>query len=144
MTTTHSSAHDLAAATARPRTSDPVRRVLAVDAGVCIAAGAALLATASTVAERADLASPSAVQVIGAFLLVLGVDLALFAKAPTRWARLGAAVTAVGDVGWVAGSVLLAATAGLPAWATAGVLGQAVVTLGMAVAKRTALRSTTR
>lgn len=73
MTTTHSSAHDLAAASARSVRRDPVRTILAVDAGVCVAAGVALVASASVIADRADLAGPSAVRVIGAFLLVLGI-----------------------------------------------------------------------
>ena len=130
--------------TAARTSTDPIRRILAVDAAVCLATGAALVAGATTIADRADLAGPGAVQVIGAFLVVLAVDLALFARAPERWARIGATVTAAGDVGWVAGSVLLAATAGLPGWATAGVLVQAVVVLAIAGAKLGALRSVAR
>jgi hypothetical protein len=136
--TTHT--HHLEAAASPAVLADPVRRILAIDAGFCLAGGAVLLAAATEIADRADLAAPGFVRVLGAFLLVLGVDLALFARAPERWARLGAALTAVGDLAWAAGSVAIVLTAELPAWASAAVLAQAVAVLAIAAAKRAALR----
>jgi hypothetical protein len=144
MTNTTHTHHHLEAAPSPAVLTDPVRRVLAVDAGLCLGMGALLLAAAAPIAERADLAAPTFVRVLGAFLLVLGVDLVLFARAPQRWARLGAAFTGVGDVAWVAGSVALVATADLPGWAAAAVLAQAVVVPGIAATKRAALLSTRR
>lgn len=138
--TTHT--HHLEAAPAPAVLDDPVRRILAIDAGLCLAGGAVLLAAAAPIADRADLAAPTFVRVLGAFLLVLGVDLVLFARAPQRWARLGAGLTAVGDVAWATGSVALVLTAELPGWANAAVLAQAVAVLAVGATKSAALRST--
>jgi hypothetical protein len=123
---------------------DPVRRILALDAGFCLVTGTALMASATPIAERTGLAAATVVQSVGGFLVLLGVGLAMLSRSPQRWARLGAAVTGIGDVAWVAASAVLAATAVLPAWATAGVLTQAVLTLAIAGGKWAALRSTIR
>lgn len=138
--TTDTATHHLEAAPRRAVLADPVRRILAIDAGVCLAGGAVLLATATEITDRADLAAPTFVRLLGAFLLVLGLDLALFARAPQRWVRLGAGLTAIGDVAWVAGSVAIVVTAELPGWATAAVLAQAAAVLAIAARKWAALR----
>lgn len=140
MTTNTTPTHHLEAAPSPAVLVDPVRRILAIDAGFCLAGGAVLLAGATEIADRADLAAPTFVRILGAFLLVLGVDLALFARAPQRWARLGAAVTGLGDVAWAAGSIAIVLTAELPAWASAAVLAQAVAVLAIGATKRAALR----
>ncbi len=119
--------------------ADPVRRVLVIDAGICALSGGILLAAAVPIARSADLAAPTIVWVLGTFLLLLGLELAVLSRAPTRWARLGAVVTGMGDLVWVGGSVAVVATAGLPGWATAAVLAQAAVVLAVAGAKRVAL-----
>ena len=142
MTTNTSTTHHLEVAPRRAVLSDPVRRILAIDAGVCLAGGAVLLAAATEIADRADLAAPTFVRILGAFLLVLGLDLAVFSRASRRLARFGAAATGVGDVAWAAGSVALGATAGLPGWADALVLAQAVAVLAIGATKAAALRST--
>lgn len=141
MTPTSTTTADVADRPVRPARPDPVRRILTIDAAFCIVAGTALLSSATPIAEHADLASPAVVQAIGAFLVVLGVVLAVLARAPERWARLGTAVTGLGDVGWAVGSLVIAATAALPVWAAGAVVVQAAFTLGIAMAKRAALRS---
>lgn len=140
-TTTRTTTADVAVRPVRPARTDPVRRILTIDAAFCILASTTLLASAAPIADHADLASPTVVQAIGAFLLLLGVGLAVLARAPQRRARLGTAVTGLGDVGWAVGSLVLVVAAGLPAWATVAVVVQAVLTLGIAIAKRAALRS---
>lgn len=141
MTTTSTTTADVAVRPVRPERPDPVRRILTIDAACCIVAGTTLLSSATPIADHSDLASPAVVRAIGVFLVLLGVDLAVLARAPQRWARLGTAVTGLGDVGWAVGSLVIVATAALPAWAAVAVVVQAAFTLGIAMAKRAALRS---
>ena len=141
-TTTNTTTSDVAVRPARTAGTDPVRRILIIDAGFCIVAGTALLASAALITDNVGLEGPTVVQAIGAFLVVLGAGLAALSRMPQRWARNGAAVTGVGDVSWAVGSFVLAVTAGLPAWAAGAILVQAAFTLGVAMAKGAALRST--
>lgn len=141
MTTTTNTTTSDAVRPARPAGIDPVRRILIIDAGFCVVAGTALLASAALIADKVGLEAPTVVRAIGAFLVVLGAGLAALSRMPQRWARNGAAVTGVGDVTWAVGSFVLAVTARLPAWAAGAVLVQAAFTLGVAMAKRAALRS---
>lgn len=121
---------------------DPVRRILAVDAGVCLVAGGLLLAAAGPLARSAELASPTVLWLLGGFVLLLGIDLAVTARAPRRWARLGAVVTGFGDLVWVAASLVVVLSTGLPGWMSIAVLGQAALVLVIAGAKRAALQQT--
>ncbi len=136
-TTTTLDTHRPARAGAAP--AEPLRHVLAVDAGFCAISGAGLVLAAPALADSLDLAAPSAVRAVGAFLALLGVALGALARAPERRARAGAVVTAVGDVAWTAASIVLVVTAGFPAWADAVVVAQALGTLGIALAKRRSL-----
>ncbi|MGY6502558.1 MAG: hypothetical protein ACXIVQ_16865 [Acidimicrobiales bacterium] len=117
-----------------------IRTVLAIDAALALAAGALAAAAAGPIAEGAGLDSSTSLRWIGVGLLILGVDLAILSRAPERWVRRLAPVTAVGDVVWVVASIVVATTVDLATWAAVTVIAQAAAVGAIAAAKWVTLR----
>ena len=125
---------------ARTATDAPLRRVIRVDVVACAGSGALLLAAAGPLADVLDVTNAAPVQAAGAFLVVLGLALAVLARTPhdvivrlTPW-------SAAGDALWAAGSLAIAAAAPLSGVGRALVAAQGLAVAGMAVAKLMARR----
>lgn len=118
----------------------PVRRVLHGDAALCAVSGAVALLGARPLADLADLDGGGPVAAVGAFLLLLGADLALLARAGDRLVRRLNPWSAAGDLAWVAASLVVAVTVDMSGVGRALVLAQALVVAGVAIAKATAHR----
>ena len=130
---------------ARPSTapngrSFDIRTVLVIDAAISLASGVLALAAAGPISDAAGLDSSTALRWVGLGVLILGVDLAILSRAPERWVRRLAPITAVADVVWVLASVVVATTVDLETWAVVAVLAQAAVVGTIAAAKWVALR----
>lgn len=120
---------------ARTATDAPLRRVIRADVVACAGSGALLLAAAGPLADVLGVTNAAPVQAAGAFLLVLGLALAVLARTPhdvlvrlTPW-------SAAGDALWAAGSLAIAAAAPLSGVGRALVAAQGLAVAGMAVAK---------
>ena len=124
----------------RTATDAPLRRVIRVDVVACAGSGALLLAAAGPLADVLDVTNAAPIQAAGAFLVVLGLALAVLARTPhdvlvrlTPW-------SAAGDALWATGSLAIAAAAPLSGVGRALVAAQGLAVAGMAVAKLMARR----
>ncbi len=121
--------------TAAGRTTEAagrLRTVLLADGAVTAAVGVAALATAGTLATELP-GSTTAVRVVAALLVVVGVDVALAAR--VRSARLALAGTVVGEaaLGWAVVSTAVVLVAGASGPVTAAVLAVAAVSVAFGV-----------
>ena len=89
----------------RPTAADVLRAVLTVNAITSIGGGAAALVAGGAIAELIGAAGVGWVRLVGAGLLLFGLDVLLLARSPARtrarWAPLVSAV----DAAWVAGTI---------------------------------------
>jgi hypothetical protein len=117
-----------------------VRSLLTIDALLCAVSGVIALAAAGPVADLLGVDARGWVSGVGVFLLFYAADLWFLSRSRETVARRGAAVTAIGDALWVAGTAVLIAAGVLSA---AGVTTMVIVALpvgALGVAKAVALR----
>lgn len=105
-----------------------LRTVLRLDALTCAASGVVCLAAAGPLARLLQDSNPGAVRAVGVVLLVVAVDLVLFARLRAKRLAAAAAVAAGVNVAWVvATAVVVAAGAFDPAGAVLAIVVAAVV-----------------
>lgn len=104
-----------------------LRTLLRADTALCGVTG---LVAAAAAAQVADLLGPdvgtTTVRIVGIALVLYALDLALISRASVRWQRPAALVAGVGNVAWVAATIVLVAVG---AFSTLG----ALVALAVAV-----------
>ena len=114
-----------------------LRRVLRANALVTGGCGALMLAAGGPLADVLDV-ERVVVTAIGAFFLVLGVDVAVLAgRSPAAMVATGR-LLAVADAGWSAGTVAVVAAGLLPLPGALLALAVGAVTAGFAVAEHRA------
>ena len=118
-----------------------VRRVVQADAVLCLVSGGLLVAGAGPLADVAGLEPTWPVAAVGGFLLLLGVNLLVLARASARHLLALAPWSAESDFAWAIASVVVAVTVSMTGPGRALVLAQAVVVAGMGVAKLRAVRA---
>jgi hypothetical protein len=118
-----------------------VRRVVQADAVLCLVAGGVLVAGFAPIADVAGIEPTWPVAAVGAFLLLLGVNLLLLARAAARHLLALTPWSADSDFAWVVASVVVAVAASMTGPGRALVLAQAVAVAGMGVAKLRAVRA---
>jgi len=134
MTTTHPVTGTTVAPVAAGDAATALQRLVQLDAGVAAASGAALMAAAGPLSDLAGVPSTTPSRIVGAFLLLLAVDLVWLGTTShgnrLRWVPASAA----GDLAWAVASVAVAALADLtgPGRALIVVQGLAVLAIGEA------------
>ena len=118
-----------------------VRRVVQADAVLCLVSGGLLFAGASPLAELAGLEPTWPVAAVGAFLLLLGVNLLVLARASARHVLAITPWSAESDFAWAVASVVVALAVSMSGPGRAIVLAQAVVVAAVGVAKLRAVRA---
>jgi hypothetical protein len=118
-----------------------VRRVVQADAVLCLVSGGLLFAAAAPIADVAGLEPTWPVAAVGAFLLLLGVNLLFLARAAARHLLAITPWSAESDFAWAIASVAVAVTVSMTGTGRALVLVQAVAVAAMGVAKLRAVRA---
>lgn len=110
-----------------------LRRIFLANAGLSAASGLVCLALVGPLTDVLGPDRPGVVRVVGATLVLFAADLALFARAGTRWLLPGARVVAGLDAGWTVAMVVLALSGVLEPAGIALVLVTGVATAELAV-----------
>ncbi len=118
-----------------------VRRVVQADAVLCLVSGGLLVAGAAPLADLAGLDPTWPVAAVGGFLLLLGANLLLLARASARLLLALTPWSADGDLLWAAASVAVAVGVSMTATGRALVLAQGLVVAAVGVAKLKAVRA---
>jgi hypothetical protein len=118
-----------------------VRRIVQADAVLCLVSGGLLFAGASPIADVAGLEPTWPVAAVGAFLLLLGVNLLFLARAAARHLLAITPWSAETDFAWAVASVVVALAVSMTGPGRALVLAQAVVVAMVGVAKLRAVRA---
>ncbi|HJR26412.1 MAG TPA: hypothetical protein VJ804_13130 [Acidimicrobiales bacterium] len=118
-----------------------VRRVVQADAVLCLVSGGLLFAGAGPIADVAGLEPTWPVAAVGGFLLLLGVNLLVLARASARHLLALTPWSAESDFVWAIASVVVAVAVSMTGPGRALVLAQAVVVAAMGVAKLRAVRA---
>lgn len=114
-----------------------VRTVLRVNAAVTGACGVAVLAAGGPLADVLDVGRP-VVWAVGAFFVVLAIEVGILAGRSPAVAVGTARLLAVADAAWAAGTVAVVAAGLLPFPGALLPLAVAVVTAGFSVAEHRA------
>ena len=118
-----------------------VRRVVQADAVLCLVSGGLLFAGAGPIADVAGLEPTWPVAAVGGFLLLLGFNLLVLARASARHLLALTPWSAESDFAWAIASVVVAFAVSLTGPGRAMVLGLGLAAVPMGIAKMRAIRA---
>ncbi len=112
-------------------TTSTTARLLQLDGVLCATMGAAMAVAAGPVSDLLGTEATGVVRAVGIALVVYAV--ALVASAPTRWSARVLTAAGIGNIGWAAGSLAVAAFADLSTTGRVLVAAQGLVVGVLAV-----------
>ena len=117
------------------RAAQHLRDLVRVDAAAAAISGLALLAAAGPLTDLTGLTTAGPARVVGAFLLLLALDLAWLGAASDQARQRWVPISAAGDILWSVASFAVAAGADLTGPGRALIVMQGLLVLGVGEAK---------